>query len=207
MILNKVFDEIFRTRSNVAVMRALMDTNTGFSGNEVARVAGMHPRSAFKALTLLEGLGIVNRQIGGRDHIFSLNRDNFLLKEAILKVFQVELNFKNEVMNSLAYILKQQVYSAVVFGSVAKKEENPYSDLDICCIVNTSSEALKVKQILNEKSNMLYKRFGIKLAPIIFSKSQFKNKKDSRLIRDIVNEGILITGRNIKGLFNDKKKR
>ena len=53
-------------------LRALIDTNSGFTGNEVARVSGMNPRSAFKALTSLENLGIVNRQIGGRDHIFTL---------------------------------------------------------------------------------------------------------------------------------------
>ena len=95
MIIYRAFDEVFRTWSNVAVIRALLDTNTGFTGNEVARAASMHPNSALKALTLLEGLGIVNRQIGGRDHIFSLNREYFLVQEAILKVFGIESSFPN----------------------------------------------------------------------------------------------------------------
>ena len=129
MLLNRVFDEVFRTWSNIAVMRALLDTTTGFSGNETARSAGMHPRSAFKALTLLESLGIVNRKIGGRDHIFNLNRDNYLFQEAIYNVFKAEGNFRNAVIDNLKSILKGKVYSAVIFGSAARKEETPSSDL------------------------------------------------------------------------------
>ncbi len=205
MLLNRVFDEVFRTWSNIAVMRALLDTTNGFSGNEVARVAGMHPRSAFKALTLLESLGIVNRKIGGRDHIFSLNRENFLFQEAIHKVFKVESNFRNAVIDNLNSILKGKVYGAVIFGSVARKEETLSSDLDLCCVVNQKSDKSIVEAALDAKSIMLNNRFGIKLAPVYFTKSEFINKKRTRLISDIANEGILITGKNLRGLLNGSK--
>jgi len=202
MIIFRVFDEVFRTWSNIAVIRALLDTSTGFTGNEVARVSSMNPRSAFKALTLLEGLGIVNRQRGGRDHIFSLNREHFLVQEALLKVFQVESKFPEEVINTLASILKKQVYSAVIFGSAARREENILSDLDICCIVNSVIERLFVSDLLNKKSQMLYKKFGIKLAPMFFTKSEFIRKRKSQLVKSIASEGIIITGKNPKGLLN-----
>ena len=202
MVLHRVFDEVFRTWSNIAVMRALLDTNTGFSGNEVARVSGMHPRSAFKALTLLEELGIVKRQIGGRDHIFSLNREHFLFQEAILKVFEAENKFKEEIIKTLASILKKQVYSAVIFGSAARKEEKPLSDLDVCCIVDNQFYGVQVKSLLDKKSQMLNKKFGVKVAPIIFLKTQFIRKRKSKLIKSIVDEGILITGKSPKGLLN-----
>jgi predicted nucleotidyltransferase len=184
-------------------MRALIDTNTGFTGNEVARVSGMNPRSAFKALTLLENLGIVNRQIGGRDHIFTLNREHYLVREAILKVYQTEYKFRDEIFKELESILKKRVYSAVIFGSTARKEETALSDLDICCIVDNQTDQTFVRDALNKKSQMLYKKFGIKLAPIFFMKQQFIKKSKSRLIRSITDEGILITGKSPKGLLND----
>lgn len=202
MIIYRTFDELFRTWSNVAVIRALIDTNTGFTGNEVARTAGMHPNSALKALTLLEGLGIVNRQRGGRDHIFSLNREHFLVQEALLKVFQVESKFPEEVINTLSSILKKQVYSAVIFGSAARREENILSDLDICCIVNSLMERLFVSDLLNKKSQILYKKFGIKLAPVFFTKAEFIRKRKSQLVKSIASEGRIITGKNPKDLLN-----
>lgn len=203
MIIYRTFDELFRTWSNVAVIRALLDTNTGFTGNEVARVSGMNPRSAFKALTLLEGLGIVNRLIGGRDHLFSLNREHFLVQEVILKIFQTESRFLEEILKTLSAILKKKVYSAVIFGSTAKKEENILSDFDICCIINSHFERQQVNSLLDKKSQMLNRKFGIKLAPIFFLKSQFIRKRKSKLIKSIAEEGILITGKNLKGLLND----
>ena len=202
MVINRVFDEVFRTWSNVAVLRALIDTNKGFSGNEVARISGMHPRSAFKALTSLEELGIVNRVIGGRDHIFTLNRDHYLVQEIILKIYPIESKFLEEIKRDLAKILKGQVYSAVIFGSVARKEEKPLSDFDICCIVNSQLEYLFVHDLLNKKSPILLKKYGIKLAPVIFMKRQFMKKGKTKLIKDIAEEGILITGKSIKGLLN-----
>ena len=202
MIIHRALDEIFRTWSNVAVLRALIDTNTGFSGNEVARVAGMNPRSAFKALTSLEELGIVNRVVGGRDHIFTLNREHLLVQEIILKIYSIENKFMDEILRTLSTILKKHVYSSVIFGSVARKEEKSLSDLDICCIVNSPLELLFVRDLLNKKSSMLYKKFGIKLAPIIFLKDAFLRKKKSKLIKDIVGEGILITGKSLRGLIN-----
>lgn len=202
MVIHRVLDEVFRTWSNVAVLRALLDTNTGFSGNEVARVSGMNPRSAFKALTSLEELGIVNRQIGGRDHIFSLNREHFLVQEVILKIYQTESKFPGEIINALAAILRKKVYSALIYGSVARREEKPLSDLDICCIVNSPLEVLFIRDLLNKKSSILSKRYGIKLASVIFMKAEFLRKKRSKLVKDIVEEGILITGKSIKGLLN-----
>ena len=202
MVIHRALDEIFRTWSNVAVLRALIDTNAGFSGNEVARVAGMNPRSAFKALTSLEELGIVNRVVGGRDHIFSLNREHFLVQEIILKIYPIESKFLDEIINALSVILKGHVYSAVIFGSVARKEEKSLSDLDICCIVNSRLELLFVRDLLDKKSSALNKKYGIRLAPIVFMKAQFLRKKKTKLIKKIAAEGILITGKSIKGLLN-----
>jgi len=202
MVINRTLDELFRTWSNIAVVRALLDTNIGFTGNEVARVSGMHPRSAFKALTLLEGLGIVNRQRGGRDHMFSLNREHYLVQEALLKVFQAESKFPEEIINTLAAILKKHVYSAVMFGSTARKEENILSDLDICCIVNLMTERLFVSDLLNTKASLLHRKFGIKLASIFFTKAEFIRKGKSQLVKSIVSEGILITGKDPKGLLH-----
>lgn len=202
MVIYRTFDELFRTWSNVAVLRALIDTNNGCTGNEVARNSGMHPNSAIKALTSLESLGLVKKQIGGRDHIFSLNREHFLTKEVLQKIFYVENNYLEEIINTLNILLKKQVYSAVIFGSVARKEENINSDIDVCCIVNLAIDKIFVSNLLNDNSKMLFDKYGIKLAPIIFLKDEFIRKKKNKLVKTIVNEGILITGKHPKGLIN-----
>lgn len=204
MIIYRCLDEVFRTWSNVAVMRALIDTNTGFTGNEVARVSGMHPRSAIIALTSLENLGLVNRQRGGRDHIFTLNREHFLFEEVIEKAFNAESRLFNEIIKQLEYILKKRVYSAVIFGSTARKEETPQSDMDICCIVNSPLDIIFVGDTLNKESETLFKKYGIKLAPVLFLKTSFMKKRRTKVIREIIDDGILITGKHPRDLIGGK---
>jgi predicted nucleotidyltransferase len=206
VIIYRALDEVFRAWSHVAVLRALLDTVSGCSGNEVARMAGMHPRSALKALTSLEALGMVRRQRGGRDHIFTLNRDHHLVQEAVLPLYAIERRFPEEITAAIAAVLTKRVLSAVVFGSVAKHLETPQSDLDLCCIVKEEGDKEKVRTILVSEASGLHRKFGVKVAPLFFTLSEFLKKSKSPLVRNIVKNGIVVTGKNPGGLLNDKTK-
>jgi len=205
MVVNRVFDELFRTWSHVAVLRALQDTATGFTGNEIARITQMHPNSAFKALTSLENLGIVRRQRGGRDHLFTLNRNHYLVEQGIIPLFDAEQRFLDEIKSSIKNALKSKAVSVILFGSVALGEENPQSDLDLCCIVRNRSQQEKAQSALDDISPMLYNRFGIKIGPIFFTLVEFRKKAAKRnpLIDQILEHGKIITGKNPRGLLRD----
>ena len=203
MIIHRVFDEVFRSWSHVAVLRALLDTTSGCTGNEVARLSGMHPRSALKALTSLEQLGMVNRQRGGRDHIFTLNRSHFLVHDVVEHLYRAEQEFAKHIIDALSDRLKRSVLSAVIFGSVAKRVETPFSDLDLCCIVKTESRKNDVREILNANAQILYRTYGIKIAPLIFTLQEVKKNHMTPLILDILDHGKPVVGKNLKALLND----
>jgi DNA-binding transcriptional ArsR family regulator len=202
MIIHRVFDEVFRSWSHVAVLRTLLDTTSGHTGNEVARISGMHPRSALKALTSLEELGIVRRQRGGRDHLFTLNREHFLVRDAILALYQSEKQFPDTLFVALAATLKKSVVSAIVFGSVAKHEETPQSDLDLCCIVKTELQKNNVRETVNSQAVTLFQKFGVRLAPLLLTVEELRQKSKTPLVEDIVAHGRLIVGKNPKALLN-----
>jgi predicted nucleotidyltransferase len=203
LIIHRVLDEVFRSWSHVAVLRALLDTTSGCTGSEVARLSGMHPRSALKALTSLEQLGMVNRQRGGRDHIFTLNRNHVLVHDIVEHIYRSEQEFSNHIIDALAARLKRFVLSAVIFGSVAKQVETPFSDLDLCCIVKTESRKETVRGLLSSDAQKLYRTFGIKVAPLFFTLDEVKKKAKTPLVRDILDHGKLIVGKNIKVLLRD----
>jgi predicted nucleotidyltransferase len=194
MVIYRVLDEVLRSWSHVAVLRVLIDTDTGYTGNEVARNAGMHPRSALKALSSLEVLGIVRRQRGGRDHLFTLNRNHVLVQDALLPLYATERKFRETIVASLVSVLRGKVVSAVVFGSVALKEETPQSDLDLCCVVRNARQMDVVRNALAEHAQGFYRDFGIKLAPVVFTLDEFRKRSRKPLIREIVSHGQLITG-------------
>ncbi len=202
MIIHRVFDEVFRSWSHVAVLRALLDTTTGLSGNETARVAGMHPRSALKALSSLEILGIVCRQRGGRDHIFTLNRNHALVRDAIIPMYEEERKFRERIFSVIVHVVKKYVVSAVIFGSVARKEESAGSDLDLCCIVSIAKDKDAVREKLNVASKDWNKTFGIKIAPVILTTYELKKKSRTQLVKDLINDGIVIAGKSPKVILH-----
>lgn len=205
MIVHRVFDEVLRTWSNVAVLRALLDTATGYTGNEVARVAGMDPRAALKALTRLEQLGLVRRQRGGRDHLFTLNREHYLVRRGILPLFAVERGFLDEIASAVRASINGHALSVVLFGSTARGEEQPESDFDVCCIVKDHAQRERAQSHLERSSQRLYNRYGIKLGPIFFTLDEFRHKRARRnaLVNQILDHGKLIAGKNPKVLIHD----
>ena len=67
-----------------------MDAARPLSGREIARLSHMNHRSCLKALTRLEHIGFVNRNRGGRDHLFTINRNHRLWHEGILPMLEIE---------------------------------------------------------------------------------------------------------------------
>lgn len=201
MVVHRAFDEVFRSWSHVAVLRALIDTATGFSGSEVARVSGMTPLSALKALSSLEELGIVQRQRGGRDHLFTLNRRHFLVQDAILRLYHTERQFPEVLVAGLSAILRRSVVAAVIFGSVARNEETPASDIDLCCIVQTEEQKEVVRQLLDKESPDLYRTYGIKTAPVFFTLGEFRKKARNQLVKSILAIHRHIVGKKLDALL------
>ncbi len=204
MIAPRSIDQVFRSWSNVAVLRALQDTAVGFSGRQVARIAGMSIRSALQALTSLENLGIVRRQRGGRDHIFTINRNHYLVEKGIVPLFIVEQKFYEEINSVIANNLRRKALSVIIFGSAARREETPQSDLDLCCIVKNKIQLEKAQTGIDAISPLLHNRYGVKLGPIFFTITEFRKKSAGRnpLITQIVESGKVISGKNPKVLLN-----
>ncbi len=200
MVIHRAYDEVLRSWSHVAVLRALLDTTVGFTGNEVARLSGMQPRSALKALSSLEELGIVRRQRGGRDHLFTLNRDHYLVAEGLVPLYQAESKLLALIEQSIATALEGHVVSALIFGSVARRQETPQSDLDICCVVKSESDKGLVQERLSSEASSLSKEFGVKLAPVYLTLQELRAKVRSSLVRQVLKEGKTIVGKTVQEL-------
>jgi uncharacterized protein len=195
MQFHRVLNEVFRSWTHVAVLRALQDTTVGFTGNQVARQAGMHPRSAFKALGTLEILGLIHRRRGGRDHLFTLNRDHALITEGVLPVLEVESGLLNDLEALIKQLLSRKVIACILFGSVARGEERPESDVDLCCIVRSPKERSSAEQALDDHAAEVFQKFGAKLAPVFFTVSEFQAKQRTPLLKSMLTEGRTIAGK------------
>ena len=203
MIIHKPLNEIFSTYSNIAVIRELRFTKNGFTGREIAKRAKLSAPTAINALSNLEALGIVNRQIGGRDHIFTLNFSGYFAKHILLPALDAESKYYDLIIKDIKNALSKSTVSILLYGSVARKDESIKSDFDICIIYSEQ----KNKKIVEEKVNIcrdeLHKNYGVSLAPFYISVKEFQQRAKFKKspVDDIVKEGILLFGKSIRELL------
>jgi len=208
MIIHKPLNEIFSAYSSIVVIRELRYTKNGFSGREIAKRAGLSAPAAMNSLSHLESLKIVNRQIGGRDHIFTLNFRSYFVSVILLPLLDAESKFYDSIVKEIKKTLSKNTISVFLFGSVARKEESIQSDFDICIVYS----GLKDKKFVQDKVNVcrdeLNNNYGISLAPFYISRKEFQQRAKLKKppVNEILKEGILLFGQSIKELLNDKPK-
>jgi predicted nucleotidyltransferase len=194
MIIHNILDGIFSRWSNLAVLRALNKYAVGITGREVSRAAGLSIKNCFNALNDLENLGIISRVRGGRDHLFTLNRDHFIVNKALLPLFEIEKNYFDFVISDIKKKLKSKTLTVYIFGSVARKEEDISSDLDLAIVYETKLQKETATELVSELVHLLHKKYFITLSPFLISKNEFirRLKKNKSPVNAIVREGILL---------------
>ncbi len=207
MVIHHPLNELLLSWTHIAVLRPLQPAKQGLTGREIARLAGIHHRTCLKALTALEALSVVQRQRGGRDHLFTLNREHVLVQSVLLLVLNAERDFQKQLFTLIAKACRQYCVSIVVFGSVARREETIESDLDVCLIVENSPAGVIAQERLNGIAPQVHRQFGAKLAPLVVTRSESikKAKKGLPPVKDIVKEGIVIEGKSVEELLRGKK--
>lgn len=202
MILHNVLEHIFKNQSNLKVLRVLNSLKVSISGRETSRLANISLRSVQKALEDLEKLHLVIKQIGGRENLYNLNRENIIIKNIIEIIFKEENKFRESLFRKISTEIGNLTDSIILFGSVARKKETINSDLDICIVYSKNKR--EIENRINKLRDILIIEYGVKLAPFYIKKSEFKKKaaNSESPIDDILKEGKVISGTQINWLVN-----
>jgi predicted nucleotidyltransferase len=204
MILHNIFNEIFSSSSGIAVLREISKVQTGLSGREIAKLAGISPPTCLGILTQLENLSIVKRQRGGRDHFFTLNREHIISEKIILKLLRFEDQLLNVLMRDIKKNFDKYCISIFLFGSVARKEESIESDLDICFLINSIKSKGLLKNLISQKHSYYKIKYGVSLTPLFLTEKDFilRAKNNKPPVPGIIKESLLIQGKSWKEIIN-----
>lgn len=203
MRFDLILDEVFSTWSHISTLRILMDAVRPLSGREIARLSRMNHRSCLNALTRLEHIGFVNRNRGGRDHLFTINREHRLWHEGILPMLEIERQHLGRLAKRLRKELSIYVESAILFGNNVMKRDAHDTTIDMCLIINNRSTEQEIRRRLDIIAPIAWKRYGAKLQTIIFTESDFvrRAKRGQAAIQAIIKEGQVISGKTIRELI------
>jgi predicted nucleotidyltransferase len=198
---------IFGAPSHVALLRALGRSGTGMTGREVARTAGVAQQSAAEGLARLERAGVVKSIPVGRAYLYTLNRELKIVREGILPLLEKEGEIRSGVFEALRKTFQGEVLSGVVYGSVARGEERPESDLDVCIVVDRESQKEPTDARAGALFGTLKSELGVTLSAFVFARQEFIRGYRSRnpFFANVVQDGERFTGIGLKELVRDQK--
>ncbi len=134
MRIDHSLDDLFATGSHVRVLRALatLPGSVGASGREIARRAGVSAPTARDALASLVDQGVVRvtRSLGTT--AYQLEAEHVLFP-LVRDMFARERSVRGDLEHDLGGALARlgDVESAYLFGSAARGDMLPHSDIDV----------------------------------------------------------------------------
>ena len=174
------------------ILRALCSSGgaIGLSGRDLARRAGVsHPR-ANEVLDELAEIGLATLVRLPRTDLFALNRDH-VLAGPVLQLFEHEPR-RSDLMAFVAESLRAlglPVTRARLFGSAARGDMGPASDVDLALICNQSDQS-RVEAAVEDLAAAARQRFGVRLNVIVGSPDLATLARKTTVWRAIEAEGV-----------------
>ena len=162
------------------------------SARGVARAACVNHQACAVALRKLEQLGAVSRMGSGRTQLLRLNVESYLVSDLILPLLRKERQRISTVHKAVVQAFEQPALTITIFGSTARGDDAPGSDLDVLVVVRNANDKHAVLGAAALGNSDFMKRFGMRCSPVVFTLAEVKSRirKKDRLMENILKEGL-----------------
>lgn len=180
------------------------------SGRHAARLARLPEKTARTALGDLVQMGVLLRGEATGQYLFAANRDH-LLWDPLRRLFDAEGERNAAVRAALTETATSdgQVVSLMIFGSSARGEDVPGSDLDLLAVVSDRRSVESLRDRLEDLAPRLERRSGVRLSPIVMTAADFCERRANRdpFIDQIIRDADVIYGRNPNEIADGQARR
>jgi len=185
---------------DAAVLEVLAGTESALGASQIQRLARRGARSGVRrVLDRLTEHGLILAEPTNLGYVYRLNRDH-LLAPAV----HVAATARSEFLRRLAASceeLRPQVISAALFGSTARRQSTPMSDIDLVLIVENGSEAAEDPaevwdQQIRDLEDAVLAWTGNRLECLILSESQLGHAvvSEEKIVEAWLHEALPLAG-------------
>jgi predicted nucleotidyltransferase len=160
---------------------------------------------AITALDELAALGVVIRREAAGQHLYTFNREH-VLANAIQHVFAEEERRSSLILERIRSVAAEAgALYAGVFGSAARREDRPGSDLDLFMIVEHEEAKDRSMDALVLAIEDLREHYGVRLSPVVVAlvEARRQAREESPLVQDVLRDARRVHGRPLEELLND----
>lgn len=199
----KLLERIVGSKTKIAVLRVLSrNLNWNYSITELSKDVNLNKSLVSKVIEELQNEHVVKVLIKGKTKLCRINAENKIVREIIIKLFENEKKVLDSVIDNLIKQIKPEknssILSMILYGSFAKEEFTPRSDIDLMIIVKNKAEIKKIKQMLLKVSED-FMRDDLIVFHDIITKGEFKRLYTQRepVMMDIFKFNKLLYGRDL----------
>lgn len=191
MRFHNVLDDLLGSPIRVRLLRILTRfPGQGFTGRELARTCGSSPSQTNAALKGLRDSGVIVLEVAGRSHIWRLSPEH-VLRDLLIRVFKDEADSLGSLSSEIERLIRKlPVERALLFGSVARGDERPVSDVDLFLQVRSKGDKEEVENALSAASGRFALRFGNALSTLVLDSAQIRRSTNPRLNERLMKEGL-----------------
>ena len=192
MLYHNYLEALLGSRVKVKILRALCrHRGKEFTVRELADFLDVSHMGVRKALEDLYRMNAVRVRVIGRSHAIALNAESYAAGLAD-KMFKMEEETLSELVKLLGKRLwDPAIVSALLFGSIARGEEEALSDIDLFILTKDKEKAeVAISDLQRRVSN----RFGNAISPYILSEGELADKDKTQILEEIRKKHILVCG-------------
>lgn len=174
-------DALLGTTAKVRLLRVLLPLDSPVTGREAQRLARVRSTvGTTNALDELTALGILIRGGTPTTHQYRVNREHDL-EPTLRALFQVEGKRMGVLRRVLEEMLdragvRDAVRSVVLFGSQARHDARPDSDLDVLFIPDGYEDVAAVEGAVADAAVEVHDRLGLRLAGIVIAAGRARER-------------------------------
>jgi len=208
MRFRNALDEILGQRSKVAILRLLVRTRAELSGREVARSLNLDHKTCHAALRGLAEQGVVEARRLGTAVAYRVRVDHPVTQDILIPAFEKEQGLVDRYVRDALSLSGVVAESVVLFGSVARGEEEARSDVDLLLLIRDRKDQEKAEDALDATAGTLAARYGSVPQFIVRDAQTFKAKvlKGDPFFSEVLRTGRVLVGKPLNEILNDGRK-
>lgn len=178
------------------ILRYLHRIGGAHTGRAIGQALQLSHSAVHRALRPLTTRQIVDAEPQGRAILYRLNGEHWLVHTGLRPLFEAEARFLPLLGEAIQHAASVPLHSVILFGSLARGDAGPTSDIDLLCLTPTSDTRETVEAKLHAAAPALQRQFGRPISCLVWSTQEFirRYRGHDPLVREIMNTGDAIAG-------------
>lgn len=186
-------------KNNIRVLRHLIShKNWEFNISELSKDTGINKGVLSRLIKKLSEENLIKVKKKGKILLFAINKENLVIKELIIPLFEKEKDFFNIIKSELLELKDKNIISIILYGSFASGKAKLTSDIDLLLIFKDKLNLDKINEIKKKFLEM-----DVLLRIDTMNEKEFRRlyKLKEPLIRSIIKNHKILYGKKIEELI------